>query len=336
MATIKDIAKKLNISTGTVSKGLNGATDISEALRHQILDTAAELGYTKRSASKIENRKLCVFIENMDYYLEDDFGYDIILGFKQAAFADNWATEVIPISHLIQQRHTYDRFMISQGFSGALILGFAYDDPWMEALSSTRIPTVLFDHYLPNNPLVGYVSCDNEEGIELAVSHLVSLGHKKIAFLSGEDTSMVSEFRLAAFRKSMKKYGLSLAPELYAVSSYSIGATKETVLSLIDNGASAILCGSDILANSAIRICDEAGVRIPEDVSFVGYDDLPIAATCKPPLTTIRQDRTMIGKLSYYTIHAIIEGVPLSRNLLRPSLVVRKSTATPSRASKAQ
>lgn len=326
MATIKDIAKKLNISTGTVSKGLNGASDISEALRKQILDTAAEMGYTKRGSNKIANRKLCVFVENMDYYLEDDFGYDIILGFKQAAFNENWAVEVVPISHLVQERHTYDRFMISQGFSGSLILGFAYDDPWMESIKSTRIPTVLFDHYITGNPMVGFVGIDNDEGIELALEHLISQGHKKIAFLSGEDTSMVSEFRLTAFKRGLKAHGLSFKPELYAVSSYSVGARPETVLSLINNGATAIMCGSDIIAYSVIRACEEMNISIPGQISLVGYDDLPASEITTPPLTTVRQDRIMIGKSGYFTLYAIIQGVPLSRNFLQPTLTERKST----------
>lgn len=329
MATIKDIAKKLNISTGTVSKGLNGARDISEALRHQILDTAAEMGYTKRGATKPENRKLCIFIENMDYYLEDDFGYDIILGFKQAAFNENWAVEVIPVSHLVQERHTYDRFMISQGFSGALILGFAYDDPWMTFFGGTHIPTVLFDHHLTGNPMVGFVGSDSDEGIELAVSHLVSQGHKRIAFLSGDESSMISEFRLSAFKRSMKTHGFSLLPELYASSSYSAGADPDTVLSLINNGATAIMCGSDIIAYSVIRACNALNISIPDDISLVGYDDLPASAATNPALTTIRQDRLMIGKSGYYTLYSIIQGVSLSRNLIRPTLVERNSTSPP-------
>lgn len=330
MATIKDIAKKLKVSTGTVSKGMNGAPDISEALRRQILDTAAELGYTKRGAEKVENRKFCIFIENMDYYLEDDFGYDIILGFRQAAFQENWAVEVIPVSHLVQERHTYDQFMISQGFSGAMILGFSYDDPWMTCFGSTHIPTVLFDHYLTGNPFVGFVGSDSEEGIELAVAHLASLGHKKIAFLNGDETSQISEFRLNAFKKSMSTHTLPVLQTLYAASSYGIGADRDTVLSLIKNGATAILCGSDLIALSVIRALASTTIRIPQDVSLIGYDDLPFSDSSTPPLTSIRQDRIMIGKSGYYALYAIIQGVPLSRNLLRPTLALRKSTATPS------
>ena len=140
---------------------------------------------------------------------------------------------------------------------------------------------------------------------------------------------MISEFRLSAFKRSMKTHGFSLLPELYASSSYSAGADPDTVLSLINNGATAIMCGSDIIAYSVIRACNALNISIPDDISLVGYDDLPASAATNPALTTIRQDRLMIGKSGYYTLYSIIRGVSLSRNLIRPTLVERNSTSPP-------
>lgn len=98
MTTIKDIADRLGISLSTVSKGLNGANDISEELRQLVLDTAVEMGYQTKKMKKEEFKKLCLFIKNMDYESPEDFGYDIILGFKQSAFRDNWNVDVIPVT----------------------------------------------------------------------------------------------------------------------------------------------------------------------------------------------------------------------------------------------
>ena len=103
MATIKDIATRLGVSVSTVSKGLNGASDISEELRQMVLDTAVEMGYATKKSKKKENRKLAVFIENMEYETEDQFGYDIVLGFKQNAFRHNWDVTVILV-HLGRMR----------------------------------------------------------------------------------------------------------------------------------------------------------------------------------------------------------------------------------------
>ena len=98
MATIREIAEKLGVSISTVSKGLNGANDVSAELRQKILDTAVEMGYVTKRMKKEEHKKLSVFVENMDYESANQFGYDIILGFRQAAYRDNWHVEVLPIT----------------------------------------------------------------------------------------------------------------------------------------------------------------------------------------------------------------------------------------------
>ena len=111
MATIKDIANRLGVSVSTVSKGLNGASDISEELRQMVLDTAVEMGYATKRSKKTENRKLCIFIENMNYESIDEFGYDIVLGFKQNAFRHNWDVDIVPITPTFQAEEKYDTYM---------------------------------------------------------------------------------------------------------------------------------------------------------------------------------------------------------------------------------
>ena len=139
MATIKDIATRLGVSVSTVSKGLNGASDISEELRQMVLDTAVEMGYATKKSKKKENRKLAVFIENMEYETEDQFGYDIVLGFKQNAFRHNWDVTVIPVTPAFQLTEKYDTYMLKNGFCGAFLVGFALHDEWMQQLSHTTI-----------------------------------------------------------------------------------------------------------------------------------------------------------------------------------------------------
>ena len=327
MATIKDIAAKLNVSTSTVSKGLNNAPDISESMRQQILDTAVELGYTKKNYSKKLKKKIGIFFENIDYYLDDDFGYDIILGFKQAAFRENWEVEVVPLSHGLQKKRSYDTFMMKYNFAGAMICGFALDDPWMQDLETTRVPTVLFDNYLSENPHLGSVGTDSFEGIELAIRHLVSLGHEKIAYLAGPEDSYIAQHRTDAYKKSMRMHHLFADPELIAHDRFVYESAKPYTKRFLDHGVTAILCGNDLMAMGVIDECSQYGYSVPGDISVIGYDDVPASEKNDPALTTVRQDRIMIGKSGYYILHALINGVPLSRNLIRPTLIVRSSTA---------
>ena len=167
MVTIKDIANRLGISVSTVSKGLNGASDISEDLRQMVLDTAVEMGYQSKKMKKDENKKLCLFIENMEYETANQFGYEIILGFRQAAFRDGWSVSVVPVTPAFQMTEKYDTYMLKNGYSGGFLVGFALHDDWMRQLAFTSIPTVLFDNYIKKNPHVCYVGTDNFEGIEL-------------------------------------------------------------------------------------------------------------------------------------------------------------------------
>ena len=125
MVTIKEIADRLGVSISTVSKGLNGASDISDELKQIVLDTAVEMGYsTKRSRSE-KYRKVAIFVENMEYNDIDDFGYDIVLGFKQNAFRQKFEVDVIPVTPALQQQERYDTYLLKNQYCGAFLIGFS-------------------------------------------------------------------------------------------------------------------------------------------------------------------------------------------------------------------
>lgn len=335
MVTIKDIASRLGVSVSTVSKGLNGASDISEDLRQLVLDTAVEMGYRSKKFKKGEHKRLCLFVENMDYETPNQFGYDIVLGFRQSAFRDNWSVSVIPVTPAFQNSEKYDTYMLKNGYSGGFLVGFALHDEWMQQLKYTSIPTVLFDNYIPRNPYVCYVGTDNFEGIETAVDHLYQLGHKKIAFLNGSLYSMVTEQRYQAYLDAMAAHRLPVDDEMVAHGYYVADSAKYHVPNFLAAGATAIICGNDLIASGVITECQLKGLHIPQDISVIGFDDLPISTFLDPPLTTVRQERTELGKCGYAALNNLIHHVSVSKTLLRPQLIIRDSTApitSPARA----
>jgi len=327
VVTIQEIASRLGIAVSTVSKGLNGASDISENLRQLVLDTAVEMGYTTKKMRKAEHKKLALFIENMEYDSDNQFGYEIILGFKQASIHDSWDIRVIPINPTMQTEVRYDTYMLKHGFTGAFFAGFALHDEWLKQLQTTNIPTVLLDNYIKKNPNVGYIGTDNYEGIDIAIDLLTKMGHKKIALLNGSEGSLVSEERMDAFLKSMATHGLKPDPRLMAYGYYVAECAQYHVPDFLAAGATAILCGSDLIASGAITECNLRGFHIPRDISIIGFDDLPISAHISPPLTTIRQDRIELGKSAYYTLQSLIKHVSISKTLLRAQLVERQSVS---------
>ena len=206
MATINDIAAKLGVSKSTVSKGLNNATDISDEMRKRILETAVELGYVNKRLQKRE-KKLCILVENMDYDTPNQFGHDIILGFKQMAEPEGWAVDIIPITINFQKLTPYGVFMMQNGYQASFILGLSLLDPWMQEFRSCKIPTVLYDNTIKENPNIASVGCDSEEGFELAVKHLSALGHKKIGLISGPLESYILKARYNAYLNALYKFG---------------------------------------------------------------------------------------------------------------------------------
>ena len=326
MATIKDIANRLGVSVSTVSKGMNGASDISDELRQLVLDTAVEMGYSSKRNKKVDNRKLCLLVENMDYEALDEFGYEIVLGFKQNAIKHKWDVDVIPVNPSIQMEEKYDTYLLKRGYCGAFLMGFALHDEWMSQLQHTTMPTVLLDNYIPNNPNVCYVGTDSSEGIELAVKHLHMLGHKKIAFLNGSLYSMVSDNRQEAYETAMAEENLEIDDNLMARGYYVSDSAKYHVPGFLSEGATAIICGNDLIAKGVIEECTLRGFKVPEDISVIGFDDIPLASTLTPPLTTIAQDRNAIGKCAYTILNSLVHHISICKTLLRPKLIEREST----------
>lgn len=328
MATIKDIADRLGISVSTVSKGLNGASDISESLRQTVLDTAVELGYTTKQMRGKAHRKLCIFVENMEYETPEQFGYDIILGFRQFAFREDYEVTVKPVTPVFQATEKYDTYMLKNGYVGAFHLGLALQDNWMAQFQSTGIPTVLLDNNIKKNPAVSYIGTDSFEGIDDAIEHLVGLGHRRIGLINGSRHSFICDQRRQAYIDSMTAHNLPFSEGTMPYGYFVPEAAKPHVGNLLSMGITAILCGNDLIASGVISECSALGYRVPEDVSVIGFDDIPMSDKLTPPLTTIRQDRIELGKCGFYALNSQINNVSISRTLLRPRLIVRGSTGS--------
>lgn len=326
MATMQDIADKLGISKGTVSKALSGALDVSETLQKKVLATAVEVGYTKLRRPNKNAQKLCILISDIEYEEPHQFGYDIVLGFRQMAEPKDYAVEIVQATDSLQKSFSYDAFMLQNNYLGAFVLGFNLSSPWMKDFRASRTPAVLYDNYIPANPTVASIGVDSQEGMEFAVSHLQKLGHKSIGYLSAALGSYVMQQRHKAFFHALRQNGLN-ADYTRARNAYLITECVTNHLpKLLDMGITAIMCSHDQLANAAMLQCQQLGYHVPDDISIIGFDDLPFAAYTAPPLTTIRQNRLQLGKSGFYALESLMEELPLGTILLHAGLIVRKST----------
>lgn len=325
MATMDDIAKHLGISKGTVSKALSGASDVSETMRKTVLETAVELGYS-RPARAGTGKKLCVFIENMAWEKPEDFGYDIVIGFRKMAEPADFLVDIVPLTMEIQKTIPYDEYMLFNGYMGALFLGMTLFDPWMKDFKTCRTPAVLYDNQIRSNPVVTYIGVDNDEAMEIVVSRLKELGHKKIGYLSSALGSYIYQARYGAFFHAMRKHDLE-APR--SIAGYDALCTAQCLEQhfprLMEKGCTAIICSHDLLAHTVMIHCAELGMRIPEDLSIVGFDDIPLCRYTFPPLSTIRQNRTELGKSAFYALSSQLNQIPISTLLLHAELIQRES-----------
>lgn len=324
MATLEDIAKVLGVSKSTVSKALNGAGDVSDTMRRSVLEKAVELGYTRIRRGE-DVPKLAVFITNMEYLRPEDFGYDIIVGFRKMAEPDGCQVDIIPLTYQLENSIRYDTYILQGNYQGALFLGLSLDHPWLKEFETCKTPTVLYDNRVSGNPHVTYVGADNNEGMHTAVNHLISLGHRKIGYLGSALGAYIYQLRYHAFFEALRQSGLP-DDESRAGVAYAIEECIETHLPrLLDMGCTAIMCSHDVLARAVMLRCQELGRRIPEDISVLGFDDIPLCETTVPPLSTIRQNRTELGKSCYCALFSQMQRVPLSTFLLHTELVQRGS-----------
>lgn len=327
MATLDDIARELKISKSTVSKALSGAKDVSKSMRQTVLEKAVEMGYS-RIARSAEPPRLAVFVINMEYTKPEDFGYDLVMGFRQAAEPSGYQVEMIPLTQQLQLDTHYDTYMVQNNYSGALLLGLSLLDPWMKDFETCKTPAILYDNHINTNPRVTHIGVDNAEGMELAVQYLKKLGHTKIGYLSSALEAYVYRQRYNAFFQALRTHDMEADEKQAGVSFFINECLSQHLPSILDAGCTAIVCSHDLLAHSAMIHCAQMGYRVPEDISIVGFDDIPICRYTLPPLTTVRQDRINIGKSAFYAMLNQLNNVHVTSLLLHPELIERASCTT--------
>lgn len=328
MATLEDIAKKVGVSKSTVSKALSGAGDVSENMRRIILEAAVEMGYTRLRRGE-EAPKLAIFITNMDYQEKEDFGYDIIVGFRKMAEPDGFRVNIIPLTIEMEENNRYDEYIMANNYRGALFLGLSLDHPWLKEFKTCKTPTVLYDNHVSGNPKVTYVGADNDEGMHMAVNYLKKLGHTNIGYLGSALGAYIYHLRYNAFFDALNLSGL---PDDITRSGvhYSVeDCIRLHLPRILGMGCTAIMCSHDVIARRTMEHCQELGYRVPEDISILGFDDIPMCQNTTPPLSTIRQNRTELGKSAYCALSSQMQGVPLSTILLHTELIERESCAAP-------
>lgn len=290
-----------------------------------ILNTAVEMGYANRRVQKSGLRKICIFAEEEVFESEDQFGYDLAMGFRVAAAQNGWQVSTASHRLILDSKDPLDAFMLRHDFAGAFFIKRHFSPNYLKSLTNTAFPLVLFEGEV-DNPWVGSVGNDHNRGILMAVEHLYRLGHRRIAmFNSGREYSL-SQRRELAYRDALAAFHLKFEKSLLFYYDDE-GSIRPAVDQLLENGATAVLCAGDCISTAVMSQLLALGRRVPEEVSILGFDDCPRARIRNYPLTTIRQDNFALGKAAFYMLEGLRNEIPMQNLLLRPNLVIQESTA---------
>ncbi len=323
MIKIKDIAKELHLSVSTVSKALNGAFDISKETKELVLDYAKKHGYQSRDERlHVKNiRRLCVLYDNVNSSSQSNIIIPLSLAFSKYARLKNFEVIHTPIE-VIQD--TYESFMISNNYDGAFIAGLNYKSPILKELKTTSIPTVLFDNDLIGEK-IATINNENMNTISELVSILKEKGHTKIGFIHGDKNSFVSNERFAGYIIGQITNGLEYHPDYIYFGNFTEQSGYEAANYFSQTDVTAIICASDTMAIGLMRGLEEKGIRVPQDISVTGYDDLDIASYVKPALTTVRQDLDLIGEKAFSMLTSMMMNRSSQRIVIKGEIILRES-----------
>ncbi|MBQ9324903.1 MAG: LacI family DNA-binding transcriptional regulator [Clostridia bacterium] len=329
---IEDICEKLHLSKATVSKALNGYDSVREETRVQVLACAREIGYAQARYSEDVKARYTRIGITMTSFAGNPHGitpYQPLVNSLMGELEQyHYETVLIPPSVLQEQSVPYEQAMRSMNLDCAFLTGLRIDDPYYKQIQTTELPTVLWDMSV-RNPVVHCVSSDSTEGMRLAASYLIELGHRRIGLIMGHRQAQVSLLRRDGYMLALLDAGLPIDPELIFEGDYSETAGALGFYELMKKNVTGILCVSDTTALGVYRAAMTKGLRIPEDLSIIGYDNTALTSYTVPGLTSVDQHSDQVGKVIATTIHNMMRHRPVGDTILHPSLVIRGSTAAP-------
>ncbi|WP_460357893.1 LacI family DNA-binding transcriptional regulator [Actinoallomurus acanthiterrae] len=326
---LADIAAQAGVSEATVSRVLNGRQGVAPATRQAVLDALDVLGYERPVRLRPRSGLIGLIVAELDNPIFPAFaqvientlavhGYTAVLG----ALAPGGINE-----------DDYTDLLLERGVSGIVFVSGLHADSQADhgrykRLTDRGLPIVLINGYAEGVDAT-FVSSDEAGSMELAVAHLAHLGHRRIGLAVGQERFVPVIRKTEGYRRGMtERLGIADADDWIVNTIFTVEGGEAAAKRLLDQGCTAICCGSDMMAIGAIRAARQRGLRVPADVSVIGFDDSPLMAYVDPPLTTVRQPVRDMALVAVRSLLDEIQGVgaPHTELVFRPELVVRSST----------
>jgi len=312
--TIKDIAKVLNISPSTVSRALSGKPGASEELRKKVLETAEEMGYMKNlSAQSLKNSKSKI-IGIIAFDIRNPFFLDFLKGVEDVLFPREYKILLSTVDENVDKERTYLNWMVSQGVDGILSSPITEKNgksnlKLYQNFYKMGVPIVFYDRMFYNQEQFDYVIVDNQDAIIQALMHLKENGHENIGILLSKKGVYTVEERLKGFLKGCELLNIQAKEEWICEDIYPDERTIEILKQFKERNKlpTAIIATNNKITKYIVYSARLFNIKIPEELSLIGFDDTPENQLIDPPLTTIRQPVREIGKISATALLSRIE-----------------------------
>jgi DNA-binding LacI/PurR family transcriptional regulator len=331
-ARLADIAVQAGVSEATVSRVLNGRPGVADGTRQAVLTALDVLGYERPTRLKKRSAGLVgLIVPELDNPIFPAFAQVIESALARHGYTPVLCTQTPGGVH----EDDYTQMLLERGVSGIIFVSGLHADSTAEpsryvSLRKRGLPIVLVNGYLDGVD-APFISNDDVASMDLAVSHLAALGHRRIGLALGPRRFTPVVRKIVGFREAMHRHlGVDTVDQWVECSLFSVEGGAAAAERLVGMGCTAVICGSDLMALGAIRAVRATGRSVPGDVSIVGYDDSLLIAFTDPPLTTVRQAVSGMGGAAVRALLDEISGLPAPRAeyVFRPELVVRASTGS--------
>jgi len=335
---IRDVAKEAGVSITTVSRALNGYEDVNAETKKRILDVVERLNYAPdanaRSLGGISKTTIALLLSGL--YKKDDSGFvfGLISGMHKVASENNCEFIILTTDIQAQTKTSYLRMCRQKNVNGLLISGLDMNDPYYHELMNSEIPCVVVEGEFSSNNVCG-ISIDNEMAAYEVVRYLIELGHKRIAMMNGKSSADVSVRRQKGYCQALRNSGIEVDESLICDGNYLEESAYAQTGILIEQhpDVTAIFCASDVMAIGVINALNKLGRNVPEDISIVGFDDIPMAAYVTGGLTTVKQSFYDMGITGAKALYEMITKGRTYKHIYEPyGFIKRSTTAPPKRA----
>jgi LacI family transcriptional regulator len=332
---IRDVARRAKVSTATVSRTVNQVATVDAQLAKRVWKAIEELGYyPNRQARALVSGRSRVFGLIVSE-ITNPFFPEIVQTFETLAVEQHYEILLTSTIHDPKRMELAVRRMIEGRVDGVAILTFGMEEDLLEHLRFRNLPLVFVD-IGPKAPRVSNIRVDYADGIRQAVQHLAALRHERIGFIAGPLRLRSAMARKDAFQASMKEIGLPVKPDFLVEGDHRLEGGKRALKKLAElrERPTAVLCSNDMTAIGVMREAFELNIKVPQDLSVIGFDDIRMAEFLTPPLTTVQMSQSELARLAFEALlKEVKRETPIpegSEYVLKTHLVLRNSTTFPS------